>query len=155
MTPPPRVAIGVVAAALVILGIVVAAGAFDDSLTRRGFVLEGDKICGDTVVRATVELDRGREVVPQLEAIRLLSDGYSRATARLERLDVEDQDEAMRDRMVSEFERVASQLMAAATTSNDPVEGRARAIVVYESLRPLAQELRDYGFAVCGGRAPT
>jgi hypothetical protein len=158
VTANPRVLIGVLAAALVVLGIVIAVRGFDDSLTRRGFVIEGDKICTDTVVRTIVELDRARtsgRIVGQVQAIRMHSDAYSRAAARLEGLDLEDQDEAMRDRMVEDFERIASGLMTAAETSTGIAEAQTKAITAIAPLQPLGNELRDYGFAVCGGRAPS
>jgi len=146
------------AAPLVLLALAAAGCGFGEQLTKRGFVQEGDAICGETLLRAGLVLERSRrqgQPTSIADSIETLAAAYRDAASNLSRLELGDGDAALRDDMVSEFRATAGALRAAAeqaAAGNPGAQGAASSAVA--ELAPLSRELRDYGFEVCGGRAP-
>lgn len=122
---------------------------FDDTLTRRGFIQEGDAVCGTTFVEATIALQSDTSI-PQARGVQSLAAAYADASRRLSGLAVDDEDAAMRDRMEQGFRELAGDLEAA--SEGPDVQGAA--VEAFARTRPLVVDIRDYGFVVCGGRAP-
>lgn len=137
--------------------LVIPACGFDDALTRRGFIEEGDGVCGETIVKTTIALEGGTGAAPggQRGALGLLADSYSKAAAGIGDLNVADEDVAMRDRIASRFEQAGARLKAVADDglAGDP-QTQTEAGEVLGALAPFLAEVRDYGFELCGGRAP-
>jgi hypothetical protein len=143
----------------VILSLTVTACGFDDQLTRRGFIQQGDSLCGEAIGRTAQVLQTtagSADPVAEETAIRSLGDGYASIAGGLRKLDLADDDEAIRRRMVELYEGAAAELdsVAGEAAAGDPA-ARENALAVIDELRPFAGELRDYGFNVCGGREPT
>lgn len=126
---------------------------FDDSLTRRGFVEEGDEICGQTVVRTAIELQSDPAAgQPETETfLKSLARAYETAAEDFRELAIDDSDASMRDRIVSEFESISTGLgrAAAATASGDP-SGTTEANQIFADARRTQAQFEDFGFDVCG-----
>jgi hypothetical protein len=142
-----------------ILALTVAACGFDDQLTRRGFIQQGDSLCGEAIGRTFQVLQTtsgSADPAAEETAIRSLGTGYATIAGGLRKLDVADEDSMMRGQMVERFSQAAAELdsLAGEAAAGDPA-ARENAIGVIDELRPFAGELRDYGFNVCGGREPS
>jgi hypothetical protein len=142
-----------------IISITVPACGFDDQLTRRGFIQQGDALCEEAIGRTFQVLQGTRasaDPAAEETAIRSLGSGYATIASGLRELDLDDEDSMMRGRMVERYSQGAAQLDSVAddAAAGDPA-ARERAIDVIDRLQPFAQEVRDYGFNVCGGREPT
>lgn len=126
---------------------------FDDSLTRRGFVAEGDTICGRTVVRTAIELqgDGGASRPDTGTVLGSLAGAYGRAAEGFRELAVDDDDGSMRDRIASEFESISRSLRSAseATASGDPA-GTTEANEVFADAQESQRDFEAYGFKICG-----
>jgi hypothetical protein len=131
---------------------------FDDQLTSRGFITAGDSLCEEALGRSALLQQARAQGQPYSDedVIRTLSNGYSSIAAGLRKLDLRDGDLEMRDAMVRRYEEAAARIDAAAGTASigNPA-AMEEAIAVIDGLRPFAATVRDYGFRVCGGRAPT
>ncbi|MGH2923403.1 MAG: hypothetical protein ACRDKH_05170 [Solirubrobacterales bacterium] len=130
---------------------------FNEELTSRGFVKAGDGLCGAAIGRAFLAREGAPSGAGGLdpEGIATLARGYAGIAAVLRRLDIRDEDEAMRDEIVRRYTETASQIrgIAADAAAGDPA-APAQAVAAIDELQPFAAELRDYGFRVCGGREP-
>jgi hypothetical protein len=125
----------------------VSACGFDEQLTSRGFVKAGDALCGEGLGRSFIAVQRsGGAANLDAEGIAAIARSYAGIADGLRGLDLREEDEAMRDEMISRYDETAEQIQGSA----DPVS----VVVAIEELRPFAAELRDYGFRVCGGREP-
>ena len=125
----------------------VSACGFDEQLTSRGFVKAGDGLCGEGLGRSFIAVQRsGGAANLDSEGIAAIARSYAGIADGLRGLDLREEDEAMRDEMISRYDETAEQIQGSA----DPVS----VVVAIEELRPFAAELRDYGFRVCGGREP-
>lgn len=131
---------------------------FDDTLTRRGFIKAGDSLCSEAIGQ-TDELRRagqGTDPASREATIDALGGGYSSVATGLRNLDLADSDTAMRDEMVARYRQAGAQIEALA---GDAAAGDAEALGELTGLRnellQFARTLRAYGFAVCGGGAPT
>ncbi len=129
----------------------VSACGFDNALTSRGFLKEGDAICGETVFRTGVELD-SRGSVGYTEFYGSLGDAYADAARRFEDLASREEDEDMQARTVSGFRRLSEELNAA--SSADSAAAPAAGRDAFEQAERLFTQLRGYGFDLCGGRDP-
>jgi hypothetical protein len=139
------------------LSIATAGCGFDDKLTPRGFIEAGDSFCETAIGRSYLELQRARQGQPssEEEVIRTTASGYSSIAAELQKLELRDEDLAMRDAMVQRYRQAATQIDAAADSAARGDPGAwAEALGVIDGLRPFAATLRGYGFRVCGGRDP-
>jgi hypothetical protein len=142
-------------AATVIVSI--AGCAFNDDLTRRGFIREGDLLCSAAIGRSFQQLRGTRQASdPASEArgIHALAAGYESIAAGLRKLKLAQRDAGMRGAMVSHYQAAAMQInSAAAGAANGDPGARERALAVITGLLPFAQRVRTFGFEVCGGRA--
>jgi hypothetical protein len=131
---------------------------FDDKLTRKGFVEAGDALCGEAIGRAFFELQGAPSTAAGLDedGIRTLASGYSSIADGVNGLELREEDEEMRDAIVTRYTEVADRIDAAAddAAAGDP-GASAEAIAAIEDLRPFAAQLRDYGFRACGGSQAT
>ena len=121
---------------------------FNDTLTSRGFIKEGDQICIDTLVKARVGL-HAQANVSRSEFLSTLASAYGAAAARFRRLDIRSDDDAIRDRIVSGYASFSRRLRTAAEASL--VSATAQAQAVYVDAAALQHSLKSYGFLVCGG----
>ena len=126
---------------------------FDDALTRRGFVKEGDAICGQTVVSAAIELQSDPSSSPATsnQFLGTIGQAYGSAAARFRELEVHEEDMVMKDHIVSEFTSISNGLSGAAASaaSGDP-SAATEANQVFVEARRTQQEIADYGFDICG-----
>lgn len=122
---------------------------FSDTLTSRGFIEEGDRICIDTLVRAGVGLS-SRPDVSGAEFLGTLGSAYGAAATRFRRLEIRSDDEAMRDRVVAAYSSFAERFRAAsrsAPTGAGPSQGRG----LFPDVSAQQRAMKGYGFQACGG----
>lgn len=135
-------------AAGVLLVTTLGACGFNDTLTSRGFIKEGDQICIDTLVKARVGL-HSRSNVTGPEFLATLGSAYGAAAAQFRRLDIRSDDESMRNRVVSGYSSFSRRLRAA---SDAPLgTGASQAQAVFVDAAALQRSLKAYGFQACGG----
>jgi hypothetical protein len=143
----------------VTIAVLVAGCGFNDDLTRRGFVREGDSLCDAAIGRSFQQLQpAGQPGDPASEArsIRALAAGYQSIATGLRKLKLAQRDAAMRTAMVGHYQAAAKQIdVAAASAAEGDPGARERALAVIRGLLPFAERVRAFGFQVCGGRAPT
>jgi hypothetical protein len=128
---------------------------FDDKLTSRGFIEEGDRVCASAAGESYVDVQRSlRRGAGDEQAIRALARGYGSIAAGVRELDVIDDDEAMRDALVERYGQASARIEEAARSAaaGDP-NAAADALTAVNDLQPFTRSVRAYGFKVCGGRA--
>jgi hypothetical protein len=137
---PPRARPAIWSGCLLCICSLAAAGCgFDDSLTRRGFIEEGDRICGETIVAAAAQTPG---TTPTLSA---LAQGYQGAAQGFGELEPAEGDLALRDRIVEQFTRTGRQLQGlSAGGAADP------AAPVFGQAAAFGRELQGFGFTTCG-----
>jgi hypothetical protein len=135
--------------AVLVLGVLLASllggCGFNDTLTSRGFIKEGDQICIDTLVKARIAL-HSRPGVTGSEFLSTLGSAYGAAAGRFRRLKIRSDDEAMRDRIVSGYSSFSTRFRAASRSSD-----LSLALPIFTDVSGLQRGMKDYGFQVCGG----
>lgn len=123
---------------------------FNDTLTSRGFIKEGDQICIDTLVKARVRL-HSRANVTGPEFLATLGAAYGAAAVQFRRLDIRSQDEPMRDRVASGYSSFSQRLRAASRAPLGSGVGATEARTVFVDASALQRSMKAYGFQACGG----
>jgi hypothetical protein len=137
---PTRARTGIRSACLLCIGMLAAAGCgFDDTLTQRGFIVEGDRVCGETIVAAA------GQTPGQTPTLGNLAQGYQGAAQGFQELEPPEEDLELRDRIVEQFRRTGQGLQRL-STGGDP----AAANRVFRQAAAFGQELQASGFTVCG-----
>jgi hypothetical protein len=146
-----------VALAATALAALMAGCGFDDKLTSRGFVATGDHLCDVAIGRAFLATQDAQQAAGGLDAegINTLATGFAAMADGLRRLELREEDDAMRARMVTRYSETANEIraIAADAAAGDP-GAPAAAVAAMNDLQPFAAELRAYGFRACGGREP-
>jgi hypothetical protein len=117
---------------------------FNDELTTRGFIKNGDQICADTLVKTGLGFNSSTS---QPDFLRSLGNAYGDAASRFRRLDVRSDDDGMRDSIVAHFGLFSRRLEAGANGTGDRADVRR----VFAEGAIFENRLQDYGFATCGG----
>jgi hypothetical protein len=123
---------------------------FSDTLTSRGFVKQGDQICVDTLVRTGVGLRSGEDVPPP-EFLGALASTYGDAAARFQRLEVRTEDQETRDRVVDEYSSFSNRLQRGSKAAARGADAEAESGQVFSDISSQQEEMKTYGFDVCGG----
>jgi hypothetical protein len=134
-------------AAALALALALGACGFSDTLTSRGFVQEGDRICVDTLVRTGAGFSRGE--VPPPQFLGALAGAYRQAASRFGRLDVRSEDEEMRDSVVRAYSSFANRLQSAASAAATGAANPDNR--VFADISAQQRQMKAYGFDVCGG----
>jgi hypothetical protein len=126
---------------------------FSDELTRRGFIQEGDQICGETILQTAFALEeQGGLAAGAGEYLGGLGRAYGDASRRFNELNVDEEDEPMRDRIVSGFETASDDLGRASDQAATGADIEMEAARIFTETGTLLDEIDAYGFDVCGGR---
>jgi hypothetical protein len=129
---------------LSVAAVLLASCGFNDQLTTRGFVKNGDQICADTLVKTGLGFS---STTSQPDFLRALGTAYGDAATRFHRLDVRSDDDAMRDKIVDEYSSFSRRLDSAANGAGGSKDARQ----VFSKGATFEGQLKAYGFATCGG----
>lgn len=140
--------------AAAVLSIAAAGCGFDDQLTPRGFIKEGDTLCAGALIKARTDAGAAASQGFGQEAIVALAQGYSTIADGLRKLDVADVDETMRDAMVKNYADTAARIRTAAASAGAGDPNAANdAFRVIADIQPFLVTVREYGFKACGDRS--
>jgi hypothetical protein len=129
---------------LSLISVLLSSCGFNDELTRRGFLKNGDQICADTLVKTGLGFT---SATSQSDFLTALGIAYGDAATRFHRLEVRSDDDAMRDKIVTRFGSFSRRLDAAANGADGPIAVRR----IFSDGAAFENELHAYGFATCGG----
>jgi hypothetical protein len=124
--------------------VLLASCGFNNELTTRGFIKDGDQICADTLVKTGLGFS---STTSQPDFFRALGNAYGDAATRFRRLEVRSDDDAMRDKIVDEFSSFSRRLDAGANGPSGSNEARQ----VFSDGATFQEQLKAYGFSTCGG----
>jgi hypothetical protein len=140
---------GALASALACLTLLLAGCGFDDTLTRRGFVKAGDQICVETLARAGAELST-LNTVSGSTFLATIGSAYGQASARFRLLEIRDEDDSMRDRIVREYSSFSRRFSTASRSPAADQGGSPEVVALFSDTNALERDLRAYGFDACG-----
>jgi len=141
---------GAAATLLAAAGAIAGCG-FDDSLTARGFVTEGDRICGETIVAAAFDLESAGGLAADPEGgLDRLGVAYQDAGRRIAALDTHEDDDEFRQVMASELGEAGARLRGASTAGADDIE--IEAANAFKQTGTFLDDLQQRGFRICGAR---
>jgi hypothetical protein len=121
---------------------------FSDTLTSRGFIKEGDQICIDSLVRTGVALQPGLGIDRFLAA---LSTAYRNAARGFAQLDLREDDDPFRDRVVGVFGSASRRFEDASRRAVAGNGAEAATAPIFADVTALEKDMKAYGFDVCGG----